>query len=79
MLDERLAHRPIDYDQSIDEGWLKRCEVSALGQEGELSYFRLRDPATNQAWIAVRARSRPLPPVSAWNVTTACNWTRSGR
>lgn len=62
MLDERLAHRPIDYDQSIDEGWLKRCEVSALGQEGELSYFRLRDPATNQAWIAVRA---PLEAPSA--------------
>ena len=55
MLDERLAHRPIDYDQSIDEGWLKRCEISALGPEGELSYFRLRDPATNQTWIAVRA------------------------
>lgn len=55
MLDERLAHRPIDYDQSIDEGWLNQCEISALGQEGELSYFRLRDPATNQAWIAVRA------------------------
>ncbi|WP_200626538.1 trifunctional serine/threonine-protein kinase/ATP-binding protein/sensor histidine kinase [Pseudomonas sp. LAM2023] len=55
MLDERLAHRPIDYDQSIDEGWLNRCEISALGQEGELSYFRLRDPATHQAWIAVRA------------------------
>ncbi|MFG0501016.1 AAA family ATPase [Pseudomonas sp. YQ_13] len=62
MLDERLAHRPIDYDQSIDEGWLKRCEISALGQEGELSYFRLRDPATNQAWIAVRA---PLEAPSA--------------
>ncbi|MGY4525023.1 trifunctional serine/threonine-protein kinase/ATP-binding protein/sensor histidine kinase [Pseudomonas sp. TE21394] len=55
MLDERLAHRPIDYDQSIDEGWLNRCEISALGQEGELSYFRLRDAATRQAWIAVRA------------------------
>lgn len=55
MLDERLAHRPIDYDQSIDEGWLNRCDISALGQEGELSYFRLQDPATRQAWIAVRA------------------------
>ncbi|MFJ4452584.1 AAA family ATPase [Pseudomonas sp. NPDC089392] len=55
MLDERLAHRPIDYDQSIDEGWLNRCDITALGQEGELSYFRLRDPASQQAWIAVRA------------------------
>ncbi|MGE8060773.1 trifunctional serine/threonine-protein kinase/ATP-binding protein/sensor histidine kinase [Pseudomonas sp. NPDC089547] len=55
MLDERLAHRPIDFDQSADEGWLNRCDISALGQEGELSYFRLRDPATDQAWIAVRA------------------------
>ncbi|EPM0507938.1 MULTISPECIES: serine/threonine protein kinase [Pseudomonas] len=62
MLDERLAHRPIDYDQSIDEGWLNRCEISALGQEGELSYFRLRDPASHQAWIAVRA---PLEAPSA--------------
>lgn len=62
MLDERLAHRPIDYDQSIDEGWLNRCEISALGKEGELSYFRLRDPATLQAWIAVRA---PLEAPSA--------------
>lgn len=55
MLDERLAHRPIEYDQSVDEGWLNRCDISALGQKGELSYFRLRDPATHQAWIAVRA------------------------
>ena len=55
MLDERLAQRPIDFDQSLDEGWLNRCEVTALGQEGELSYFRLRDPVTHQAWIAVRA------------------------
>lgn len=55
MLDERLAHRPIEYDQSVDEGWLNRCDISALGQEGELSYFRLRDPTTHQAWIAVRA------------------------
>ena len=62
MLDERLAHRPIDYDQSIDEGWLNQCEISALGQEGELSYFRLRDPASHQAWIAVRA---PLEAPSA--------------
>ncbi len=77
MLDERLAHRPIEYDQSVDEGWLNRCDISALGQEGELSYFRLRDPTTHQAWIA--PRSRPPPPVSAWKETTACNWTRSGR
>ncbi|WP_410481171.1 AAA family ATPase [Pseudomonas plecoglossicida] len=55
MLDERLAHRPIAYDQSVDEGWLNRCDISVLGQEGELSYFRLRDPATHQAWVAVRA------------------------
>ncbi|NQD78451.1 hypothetical protein, partial [Pseudomonas sp. CM27] len=55
MLDERLAHRPIDFDQSIDEGWLNRCDITALGQEGELSYFRLHDPASQQAWIAVRA------------------------
>ena len=61
MLDDRLAHRPIDFDQSIDEGWLNRCDISALGQEGELSYFRLRDPATHQAWIAVRApREAPV-------------------
>ncbi|MFJ4383123.1 AAA family ATPase [Pseudomonas sp. NPDC089408] len=55
MLDERLAQRPIDYDQSVDEGWLNRCEITALGQEGELSYFRLRDPVTQHAWVAVRA------------------------
>ncbi|PVZ40365.1 ATP-binding sensor histidine kinase [Pseudomonas sp. CC120222-01a] len=55
MLDERLANRPIDFDQSIDDDWLNRCDITQLGQEGELSYFRLRDPATRQAWIAVRA------------------------
>ncbi|MFJ4442963.1 AAA family ATPase [Pseudomonas sp. NPDC089422] len=55
MLDERLANRPIDFDQSIDDDWLNRCDITQLGQEGELSYFRLRDPATCQAWIAVRA------------------------
>ncbi|GHS79770.1 signal transduction histidine kinase [Pseudomonas sp. PAGU 2196] len=55
MLDERLAYRPIDYDQSIDEGWLNRCDITRLGQEGELTYFRLCDPGTGQAWIAVRA------------------------
>lgn len=55
MLDERLAHRPIDFDQSIDEDWLNRCDITQLGQEGDLSYFRLHDPATRQAWIAVRA------------------------
>ncbi|NIF26517.1 AAA family ATPase [Pantoea sp. Tr-811] len=55
MLDERLAHRPIDFDQSIDEGWLQRCDITPLGQEGELSYFRLSDPVTRQAWTAVRA------------------------
>jgi len=55
VLDERLANRPIDFDQSIDDDWLNRCDVTQLGQEGELSYFRLRDPATHQAWIAVRA------------------------
>jgi predicted ATPase/signal transduction histidine kinase len=55
MLDERLANRPIDFDQSIDDDWLNRCDIIQLGQEGELSYFRLRDPATRQAWIAVRA------------------------
>jgi len=55
VLDERLANRPIDFDQSIDEDWLNRCAITQLGQEGELSYFRLHDPATHQAWIAVRA------------------------
>ena len=55
MLDERLASRPIDFDQSIDHGWMNRCDITPLGQEGELSYFRLHDPATRQAWIAVRA------------------------
>ena len=55
MLDERLANRPIDFDQSIDDNWLNRCDVKPLGKEGELSYFRLHDPATRQAWIAVRA------------------------
>ncbi|MFP3354898.1 hypothetical protein R0K04_26455, partial [Pseudoalteromonas sp. SIMBA_153] len=55
MLDERLAHRPIDFDQSIDEGWLNRCAVTPLGQEGELSYFRLSDAVTGQSWIAARA------------------------
>lgn len=55
MLDERLAQRPIDFDQSIDEDWLNRCDIMQLGQEGELSYFRLHDPASCQAWIAVRA------------------------
>jgi len=55
MLDERLAHRPIDFDQSIDEGWLNRCAVTPLGQEGELSYFRLSDDVTGQSWIAARA------------------------
>jgi predicted ATPase/signal transduction histidine kinase len=55
MLDERLTHRPIDFDQSIDDDWLNRCDITQLGQEGELSYFRLHDPATRQAWIAVRA------------------------
>ncbi|MEN5139947.1 trifunctional serine/threonine-protein kinase/ATP-binding protein/sensor histidine kinase [Pseudomonas juntendi] len=62
MLDERLAHRPLDYDQSVDEGWLNRCDITALGQEGELSYFRLCDPATQQTWVAVRA---PLEAPSA--------------
>jgi predicted ATPase/signal transduction histidine kinase len=55
VLDERLANRPIDFDQSIDDDWLNRCDITPLGQEGELSYFRLHDPATRQAWIAVRA------------------------
>ncbi|WDY57929.1 trifunctional serine/threonine-protein kinase/ATP-binding protein/sensor histidine kinase [Pseudomonas sp. PSKL.D1] len=55
MLDERLAHRPIDYDQSVDEGWLNRCDITQLGQEGELTWFRLCDPASRQAWLAVRA------------------------
>ncbi|MFJ4344830.1 AAA family ATPase [Pseudomonas sp. NPDC089401] len=55
MLDERLANRPIEFDQSIDEDWLNRCDITPLGQEGELSYFRLRDPVTGQAWTAVRA------------------------
>jgi predicted ATPase/signal transduction histidine kinase len=55
VLDERLANRPIDFDQSIDDDWLNRCDITQLGQEGELSYFRLHDPATRQAWIAVRA------------------------
>ncbi|MEN5303337.1 AAA family ATPase [Pseudomonas sp. TWI628] len=55
MLDERLANRPIDFDQSIDDDWLNRCDITQLGQEGELSYFRLYDPTTRQAWIAVRA------------------------
>ncbi|AXQ50278.1 AAA family ATPase [Pseudomonas vlassakiae] len=55
MLDERLANRPIDFDQSIDDGWLNRCNITQLGQDGELSYFRLHDPVSRQAWIAVRA------------------------
>ncbi|MDT8926472.1 AAA family ATPase [Pseudomonas taiwanensis] len=55
MLDERLAYRPIDYDQSIDDGWLGRCDITPLGQEGDLTYFRLRDSATGQAWVAIRA------------------------
>ncbi|UDU81238.1 ATP-binding sensor histidine kinase [Pseudomonas sp. HN2-3] len=55
MLDERLACRPIDYDPSIDEGWLNRCDITRLGQEGDLTYFRLRDPGTGQSWLAVRA------------------------
>ncbi|MDZ3994377.1 AAA family ATPase [Pseudomonas sp. Teo4] len=55
MLDERLAHRPIDYDQSIDDGWLGRCDITPLGQEGDLTYFRLSDHSTGQAWVAIRA------------------------
>ena len=55
MLDERLAQRPVDYDQSLDESWLNRCDITPLGQEGDLTYFRLRDPVTRQAWLAVRA------------------------
>jgi len=55
MLDERLAQRPIDFAQSIDEGWLNRCDITQLSQEGDLTYFRLRDPVTRQAWLAVRA------------------------
>jgi len=55
MRDERLAHRPIDYDHSADEGWLNGCDITALGQDGELSCFRLCDPTSGQAWIALRA------------------------
>ncbi|MFJ4156493.1 AAA family ATPase [Pseudomonas sp. NPDC089752] len=55
MLDERLAQRPVDYDQSIDETWLTRCDITQEGQEGDLTYFRLRDPVTRQAWLAIRA------------------------
>ncbi|MFK0312176.1 AAA family ATPase [Pseudomonas sp. NPDC090233] len=55
MLDERLAQRPVDYDQSIDETWLNRCDITQQGQEGDLTYFRLRDPVTRQAWLAIRA------------------------
>lgn len=78
MLDERLAYRPIDYDQSIDEGWLNRCDITRLGQEGELTYFRLCDPGTGQAWIAVRAPIESPAAASAWSTIIACASTRSG-
>lgn len=55
MRDERLAHRPIDYDQTVDESWLNNCDITALGQDGELSCFRLCDPTSGQAWLAMRA------------------------
>ncbi|CAM3618993.1 Nodulation protein V [Pseudomonas reidholzensis] len=55
MLDERLVHRPIDNDPSLDEAWLNRCDTALLAQEGDLSYFRLWDARSSKAWIAVRA------------------------
>ncbi|MFJ4052109.1 AAA family ATPase [Pseudomonas sp. NPDC089743] len=55
MLDERLVHGHVDYVQSIDEGWLNRCDITQRGQLGDLTYFRLHDPVTRLAWLAVRA------------------------
>ncbi|HDS1736355.1 trifunctional serine/threonine-protein kinase/ATP-binding protein/sensor histidine kinase [Pseudomonas sp. BP8] len=55
MLDERLVHRPIDNDPSLDEDWLNRCDTALLGQEGELTFFRMWDARSGKAWIAVRA------------------------
>lgn len=55
MLDERPAQTPIVDDPSIDEAWLDRCTIARLGQEGELTYFRLWDERSGKAWNAVRA------------------------
>lgn len=55
MLDERLVAKAIDNAPTIDNDWLGRCDTALLGQEGELTYFRLWDARSSQAWIAVRA------------------------
>jgi predicted ATPase/signal transduction histidine kinase len=55
MLERRLPQAFSDDEPSLDDDWLDQCEVSLSRHEGELTYCRLRDPASGKTWLAARA------------------------